>query len=235
MVRAPFSKAMSKFRRSGSITRFFVEGERADVADLSLIRALERERFKPLDNSATETDSMGWITRHDPAGARFDPEDVIHGHFLVFALRMDKKRVSPALLKIQIAGDLRAAATGLAQGKKMPRAQKKQIVEEAKRKLISRALPNVAITDVVWNCKKSELYIFATGASTVEQIAHIFRDTFKRDLLNATISNIVDRYKLNETQKRALKELSPAQIAQNARGEAGSAQRSQYQESELEA
>lgn len=209
---------MLKFRRSGSISRFFVEGGPADVADVSLLKSLEKERFKPLENSGTETDSTGWVTRAEPAGARFAAEDVIHGHFLVMAIRMDKKRVSPALLKIQISADLRAAAAGAARDKKMPRGQKKQIMDEAKRKLISRALPTVAMTDVVWNCKQNELYVFATGAATVEQIANYFRETFSRDLVPATITNITNRYKWNDAQKRALREASPLQLIQKSRG-----------------
>ncbi|MBI3819839.1 MAG: recombination-associated protein RdgC [Planctomycetes bacterium] len=209
---------MSRFRRSGSITRYFVEGEGADVSDVSLIKSLERERFKPLENSATETESIGWVTRESPGGSRFAVEDVIHGHFLIFTMRHDRKRVSPTLLKIQIAGDLRAAATGRAEGKQMPRAQKKQIIEEAKRKLTSRALPTVALTDVVWNCENSELYVFATGAAVVEQAALLFRETFKRDLEPASITAISNRYKWNDAQKRALAELSPFDLKTSARG-----------------
>lgn len=209
---------MLRFRRSGSLSRFFVEGARADVADLSLIKSLERERFKPLEG-ATEEDSTGWVTRGDASGARFHPEDLIHDHFLVFAMRVDRKRVSPALLKIQISADLRAAAAAGAgkEGREMKRTQKKQIIDEARRKLLARALPTVALTDVVWNCKRNELLIFATGASTVETAANLFRETFKRDLIPATISKVSERYKWDEGRKRALREISPAEVAPGGR------------------
>jgi recombination associated protein RdgC len=204
-----------KFRKSGSFTRFFVEGGPADPADVSLIKALARERFKPLEG-ATESDSTGWVTRTDPTGSRFPAEDVIHGPFLIFAMRTDRKRVSPALMKIEIATDLRAAATGLKPGQPMARAVKKQVIEEARRKLVARALPNVQITDCLWNCSRAELFIFATGASTVETAAHLFRETFDRTLKPATMTHIVESMKLPEPLRRAFREASPAPIAGRA-------------------
>ncbi|MFN0204884.1 MAG: recombination-associated protein RdgC [Planctomycetota bacterium] len=200
-----------KFRRSGSLSRFFVEGDPADVSDLSLIKALERDRFKPLEG-AIETESSGWITRGDASGARFPAEDLIHGHFLVFASRVDRKKVSPALLKIQISADMRAAAAGSRGDKPMARAQKKQIIDDAIRKLTARALPTVAITDCIWNCKERELIIFSTGASTVEMIASAFRETFRRTLVPATVSSIAASFKFTETERRLFKELSPTQL-----------------------
>jgi hypothetical protein len=198
---------MKRFRRSGSPTRFFVEGDAADVSDASLLKGLERERFKPLDGS--EPESVGWTTRADPAGTRFEPQDVIHGPYLAFTLRIDRKQVSATLARIQIAADLRGAA----KGGRLPREQRKQIIEEAKRKLVERALPSVALVDCLWNCGDGVLLVFATGGRTLETAARQFRETFRRKLEPAGVTTVARRLRLPDEAARGLRECSPIDFA----------------------
>ncbi|MBL8696253.1 MAG: recombination-associated protein RdgC [Planctomycetes bacterium] len=212
---------MHRFRRSGSFVRFFVEGEPADVSDLSLLKALERERFKPIEGSATDDESVGWVTRGDLSGARFEPEDVIAEHFLVFALRIDRKKVPATLLRIHASADLRAAASG---GKPLGRAQKKEILEETKRKLMARALPSVSITDCIWNPRRGVLYVFATGGATLERVARHFRESFRRSLAPATPSIVAERLKLPDPLRKVMSHISPADLVGSSRAASARAQ-----------
>ncbi|HKE00346.1 MAG TPA: recombination-associated protein RdgC [Planctomycetota bacterium] len=200
---------MLRFRRSGSFTRFFVEGDPADVSDAGLLKALERDRFRPIDGSATDEESVGWITREDPAGARFRPDSVVTDRGLVFALRIDRKRVPATLLRIQAAADLRAAGAG----KPLGRAARKEIVDEAKRKLVARALPNVAIVDCIWDCRGGVLLAFATSDGATDHVARQFRATFRRGLVRATASSVAERLRLPEPARRALVEASPLDLS----------------------
>jgi hypothetical protein len=201
---------MRRFRRTGSPTRFFVDGGAADAADAELLKALQKERFKPLEASETEIESIGWVSPADASGARFEPEELLHGPFLAFALRIDRKRVSPTLLKLQIAADLRGAARG---GKPLPREEKRQIVLEAKRKLFARALPTVSLVDCLWNCGAGVLHVFATGGLTLEIVSRHFRETFDRGLTRATPTAVARRLGLSKELLNALASASPADFA----------------------
>ncbi len=204
---------MIRFRRSGSFVRWFVEGKPADVSDTSLLDALRRERFRPIDDSATDEESVGWVTREDPSGGRFDPEDVIHDRFLVFALRVDRKRIPATLLRIHARADLRSA--GGRNGKPLGRAQKKEILEETRRKLMARALPSVSLTDCVWSCRRGVLSVFATGAGTLDRAARHFRATFERSLVLATPGAIAERRKLPDALRKRLGEVSPVSFVRD--------------------
>lgn len=196
---------MATFRRSGSFLRFYVDGPAPDLNDRAILRALERERFRPIADGGVEEESVGWITRRDPSGERFEPEDVVSGHFLSFAFRVDRKRVPPTLLRLRAAADLRAAAVGDA---RIPRAKKKEIVEEAKRSLLKRALPNVSIVDCAWHAREGVLYAFTTGEALTERVLRHFRATFRRSLARATPSVVAERLRLPEPARRRLAEAS---------------------------
>lgn len=208
---------MRRFRKTGSITRFFVEGPPADPADLDLVKALQKGRFRPLGESATEDLSIGWVSREDPSGARFEPGAIVKPPFLVFALRIDRKRVSPALLRMEIAARLRAEGAG---GARLPRERRRAIVLEAKRQLVARALPAVSLVDCLWNVGAHVLYVFASGGLTLEIAAREFRGTFDRPLTLATPSVVARRLGLAPAVLRSLDAVSPADFAPRARTKA---------------
>jgi hypothetical protein len=207
---------MRRFRKTGSVTRFFVEGDAADASDVSLLKLLQDERFRPLGDSATEDEAAGWVARADASGTKFDPAEIVAPPFLAFTLRYDKKRVSPTLLRIQIDADLRGASRG---SKPLPREQKKQIILEAKRKLVARALPSVSLVDCLWNCGDGVLLVFATGAATVDRVTRHFRETFRRNLLSASPSAVAKRAGLGDALARALREAAPADFSPASKSE----------------
>lgn len=197
---------MPRFRRSGSFLRFFVDGPAPDLSDRGLARALERERFRPIADGAVDEESAGWISRVDPSGERFELDAMVSGHFLTFALRIDRKRVPATLLRLRASADLRAAAVGDA---RISRAKRKEIVEESKRALLKRTLPSVAIVECAWHARDGVLYVFTTGEASVERVLRHFRATFRRSLARATPTTVAERLRLPDVERRRLAEASP--------------------------
>ena len=96
---------MSMLQGTVSLKRFLVLGPVPDEKDLQ--SGLEQDQFRPFQDGLEE-ERMGWCDWRNPLITPPDENWVSQERFAVFGLRIDTRRVPPALLKAHV--DLRLQA-----------------------------------------------------------------------------------------------------------------------------
>ncbi len=171
---------------------------------------LQEHCFQDIDQSSEER-SFGWVSIDNMLDTTWNTAPVHKGEFLAFALRVDTRRISPAVFKKhyqQAFEDLSARVKE--QGKKfIGREQKKELREQVRLRLLNRSLPVPAVFDVVWNPKKNHILF----AGTQEKMRLLFEDlftlTFKLHLEPLTPFFLAWNL-LQDEQRRQLNEYEPA-------------------------
>jgi DNA recombination-dependent growth factor C len=140
---------------------------------------LKRNAFRDIDNSAEER-SFGWVSFDnmlDPDFALCPPEK---GPYLTFTLRLDTRRIPPAVMKKHVAVALNQAMQAMReQGKKfLTKEQKTEIREQVELRLRARSLPIPACFDVVWDTTSQHVWIASTQSKLTELFEELFTHTF---------------------------------------------------------
>jgi DNA recombination-dependent growth factor C len=164
---------------------------------------LKRNAFRDIDGSAEER-SFGWVSFDnmlDPDFALCPPEK---GPYLTFTLRLDTRRIPPAVMKKHVTVALNQAMQAMReQGKKfLTKEQKTEIREQVELRLRARSLPIPACFDVVWDTTAQEVWIASTQSKLTELFEELFTHTFGLHLEPLT------------PYFQALKDLGPARQAE---------------------
>lgn len=140
---------------------------------------LKRNAFRDIDNSAEER-SFGWVSFDnmlDPDFALCPPEK---GPYLAFTLRLDTRRIPPAVMKKHVTVALNQAMQAMReQGKKfLTKEQKTEIREQVELRLRARSLPIPACFDVVWDTTSQQVWIASTQPKLTDLFEELFTHTF---------------------------------------------------------
>ncbi|NLW82710.1 MAG: recombination-associated protein RdgC [Desulfovibrionales bacterium] len=140
---------------------------------------LKRNAFRDIDASVEER-SFGWVSfanMLDPDFALCPPEK---GGYLAFTLRLDTRRVSPAVMKKHVAIAMNEAMrTMREQGRKfLTKEQKAEIREQVELRLRARTLPVPACFDVVWDTHRQTVCIASVQPKLTELFEELFTHTF---------------------------------------------------------
>lgn len=140
---------------------------------------LKRRAFRDIDASAEER-SFGWVSFDnmlDPEFALCPPEK---GPYLAFTLRLDTRRVPPAVMKKHVAVALNEALQAMReQGRKfLTKEQKTEIREQVALRLRARSLPIPACFDVIWDTEHGQVWIASTQSRLTELFEELFTQTF---------------------------------------------------------
>lgn len=101
--------------------------------------------------------------------------------FAVFALRVDKKSLPAKLVKATVEQRCRqwAEKAGV---ERVPAAKKKEIKEALEEEWLQRALPRVAVTELVWNVDEGYVVIDALSEAIGDRVRKRFHRTFGLEL-----------------------------------------------------
>lgn len=140
---------------------------------------LKRNAFRDIDASAEER-SFGWVSFDnmlDPEFAICPPEK---GAYLAFTLRLDTRRIPPAVLKKHVAVAMAEAMRVMReQGKKfLAKEQKAEIRDQVELRLRARSLPIPACFDVLWDTTSQTVYLASTQSKLMELFEELFTHTF---------------------------------------------------------
>ena len=138
---------------------------------------LQEHGFQDIDQSSEER-SCGWVSIDNMLDNQWTTAPVYKGEYLAFALRVDTRRISPAVFKKHYQQALEELSARLReQGKKyIGREQKQELRENVRLRLLTRSLPVPAVFDVVWNTTTNRVLF----ASTQEKMRLLFEDLFTR-------------------------------------------------------
>lgn len=204
---------MSFIKSSCSFVRFRI----AEPAPASLwgeiADRLKQHAFREIDDTADER-SLGWVSFEDMLDAEWREAPPQKGAYIAFSLRLDTRRVPPAVLKKHVALALRAEeARNREQGKKyISRERKKELREQAQIQLLRRCLPIPAEFNVVWNIADNVVFFASTQPKMIEAFQEHFVKTFDLDLDMLTPYGLAAKM-LGEDGLVGLDRLEPTQFA----------------------
>lgn len=205
------------FRRSGSVSRYFVT-PRPDTAPGDLTPNLKKRRFRSIEDDTEEVESVGWVTGADPSGA--SPfEGAFQDDLAFLQMRADKKTVPPAWLRLKV-GELERAAR--AAGEKINKAQRQSWREQVTPELLERVLPSVNLVDVVWRLARGQVYLFGTSSRAHDNLAALWVRSFEDEggpPEAVTPSSLLARWGLPQAALDRWRDLRPLALLQGAEEE----------------
>lgn len=168
-----------------------------NVAALSTSK-LRQFAFQPIDK-LPEPKGWGWTNidnMFDTAWRDSAPEK---GSFLCFALRVDTRKISPAVLKKHLGEALREEeAKAQAEGFKVSRARKKELKELHTQKLLSGAEPVPMSVDVALNTDTGLLYVGTNSTTMLELLEGQMLLSFDITPTRLTLAGLEERSDLDD-------------------------------------
>ncbi|PKN09937.1 MAG: hypothetical protein CVU73_03075 [Deltaproteobacteria bacterium HGW-Deltaproteobacteria-8] len=128
-------------------------------------KRLKDNAFRDID-ATTDERSWGWCNIDNMLDMEWAESPPEKGHYLCFSLRLDTRRIPPAVFKkhcmIALAGELEQAK---AEGKAfISKDRRREIREMVMLRLRARSLPVPAVFDAVWNMQTGRILFASTNA-----------------------------------------------------------------------
>lgn len=160
---------------SCSFTRFRILDQASDELIRQVPELLKKFAFQDIDN-LPEIRSFGWVCWDDMLDTSWATSPPQKAGYIAFSLRLDTRRISPAVIKKHVSLALRREKEKLPENgpKFISRERKREIREEVKMNLLTRAFPIPAEFNVIWNLDKNEIWF----ASIQEKMADLFMELF---------------------------------------------------------
>ncbi len=194
---------MAALRRSGGVACYYWQGKLLDPRDDSFSEALALQRFRTIENAASEEVSVGWVTPADPTGDSFAVEDLDGGVGTWLRFRVDKKSMPTKWLQIH------RDAAEKARGKRLSAKERKELKEDLMDQLLPRVLPTITLVDALLFHERKTVMLFATGKGAKEAFAKLFFETFSLPLEASDPLQRGMRADIGPEQRHALERLEP--------------------------
>ena len=178
---------MALLGASCSFTRFRIIDPVPKELWLNIPAKLKQFAFQDIDDIAEER-GWGWVSFEDMLDSEWRSAPPEKGAYLAFSLRLDTRRIPPAVMKKHVAIAVRAEEEKIHEaGKKfIGRERKKELQEQVKLRLMSRFLPIPAVFEVVWATDTNCVYLASTQAKLIELFTNYFTLTFDLNLEQLT-------------------------------------------------
>ncbi len=127
--------------------------------------------------------SAGWTGLQDALDTEFAAAGHTVGDYRVFSLRIDRKTVPGALLRLRVREAERnlLAERGV---KKLHREEKEALRAAVYREILQQTLPVPSLFDVCWSLAQGKIYFSSLGEKILQEFQDRFRETFS---LNPTL------------------------------------------------
>ena len=161
---------------SCSFTRYRVLEHPQAALWTQIPELLKRHAFQDIDELPGELRSFGWTSFEDMLDTEWTIAPPEKGAYLTFALRLETRRIPPAVLKKHYAITLREEKRRMSEQGKLfiSRERKQDLREQIQLRLMRHFLPVPALFDVIWVMDSGLVYF----ASTHRKILDIFEEYF---------------------------------------------------------
>ncbi len=194
---------MAAIKKGGSVVVFYWDGKVADPRDQAFADALQKHRFRSIENAASEEISAGWVTAADPTGETFALEDLDGGAGTWLRFRIDKKVLPKKWLQIH------RDAAEKSRGKKLSARERRELKDDLTEKLLPRVLPNVQLIDALLYHEKRTVQLFGTSKVARETFGKLFFESFGVPLDRANPLQCGRRAGLDGEAQNTLERLEP--------------------------
>ena len=168
---------------SGSFTRYAVVEELTGQLAAELHERLARHSFRDIDDTADER-SFGWVCLDDWLDSFWRAAPPEKAHYLAFSLRLDTRRVPPAVFKKHFLLAVKAEKEAMKETGKsfITKDRKSEIKDQVMLKLRTRFLPIPAVFDAVWNLRSNRVYLATTNSKVRVMFEEHFAMSFGLNL-----------------------------------------------------
>ena len=175
---------------------------------------LKRYAFQDIDALPGEQQSFGWTSFDDMLDTEWAAAPPEKGAYLTFALRLDTRRVPPAVLKKHHALTVREEKRRMAeQGKQfISRERKKELKEQVLLRLMRHFLPIPAMFEVIWATEADLVYFASTQRKMLDMFEEYFTKCFELPLEQLTPYGLA-AISLSEHELNRLDTLGPTIFA----------------------
>ncbi len=169
-------KIMSLLNGSASFLRFTVEGDLPENFWDFIAERVVAHSFKDIDDNMEEY-SIGWVSVANMFDSDFAYASYAAGDFVVLTMRVDERKVAPAVLK-KFTMKEEDRIKKEKQIPKLSRSARLEIKERISAELIRKSAPVPVLYDLFWNLSDSTLLFFSTSKKSMVQLEELFKDTF---------------------------------------------------------
>ncbi len=166
---------------SASFMRFSVEGDLPDNFWDFVAERVAAHAFVDIDDNMEEY-SIGWVSVANMFDAEFAYAAYAAGDHVVLSMRVDERKVSPAVLKKFVMKE----EERIKREKQIPRLARSarlEIKERVRAELVRKSAPVPAVYDMCWNLADSTLFFFSTSKKAMVQFEELFRETFDLSII----------------------------------------------------
>lgn len=166
----------------GSLTfsRYHILGDIPESFSSFINGTLQKYAFQEL-SAGPEDKSVGWTSLTNILDTNFEQASYSTGDFLLFALRIDRKAVPPALLRIKL---LEAEKKFITQSgkKRLYQEDRKALKETVTHDLLTKSYPIPSFYDVLWSVSGRWLLLGSHTEKIFEDFDDLFKISFKLKL-----------------------------------------------------
>lgn len=197
---------MSFLKGTASFVRFSVEGQLPENSLDFIAKRVMAFSFKDIDETYDEY-SIGWVSVLNMFDTQFAYASYVAGDYITLTLRIDERKVSPAILKkFQQKEEEKVRLERKVP--KLSRSVRVQIKERIKTELMRKAIPIPATFELCWNLSNSTLLFFSTNKKVHSVVEDFFKESFGL-LIRQQIPYVVAEHLVDEELLSRLSSLSP--------------------------
>lgn len=191
---------------SASFIRFGVEGELPSNTLEFIADRIASFSFRDIDDNMDEY-SIGWVSVMNMFDAGFRYASFMNGDYVTITMRIDERKVSPAILKKFVQKE-EERIKAEKQIPKISRTLKAEIKERVQTELIRKAIPIPSVFDLCWNLSESTVLFFTTNKKIHAVLEDFFKDCFGL-LLVQQIPYVTAEHLLDDDQAEKLGIINP--------------------------
>ncbi len=165
------------------ITRYRIVEQVPSTLWAEIPKRLKDNAFKDIDGTLDER-SWGWCNADNMLDLEWAESPPEKAHYLTFTLRLDTRRIPPAVIKkhtmIALAEELQKVK---AEGKAfISKDRRREIREQVMLRLRARSLPIPAVFDAAWNTQTGRVLFFSTNSKAKTLFEDHFQLSFQLTL-----------------------------------------------------
>ena len=198
-----------------TVTRFKVREEVTTEQLLAVPERLRQFAFVSIDD-VPEVQAYGWVNFDDMLDAEWRVSPPVKGLYLTFALRIDTRRISPAVLKKHYREALEGEKKRLQaiNNTFISRDRRKEIKEQVKLRLLNRAMPIPESHQVIWDLSKGIVLVSTASGKVLDLFLSLFVRSFDISLDQLEPREFA-AFLLQEHDQQKVDMLEPVQFVAN--------------------
>lgn len=197
---------MSFLKGTASFVRFSVEGELPENTLDFIADRIIAFSFKDIDDTYDEY-SIGWVSVLNMFDSQFEYASYAAGDYITLTLRIDERKVSPAILKKFVQKEEERVRLEK-QLPKLSRSMKVEIKDRIRTELMRKAIPIPATYELCWSLSDSTLLFFSTNKKAQALLEDYFKESFGL-LIKQQIPYVTAEQLLDEEGVAKLERITP--------------------------